>query len=407
MAKQKPRKKGVVRLIRAIIIVLVLAIAGLIGVNYFLPMLTPDSITTYDRYTVETGNIETRMSFSATLAVKKSETFTASEMTKVKALYVTSGDSVSEGDPLVLLTNGELFTAGFDGVVNEIRVNVGDWVRTFFSVVQVSDLVNLEVTMSVDEYDVKSLSVGERCIVRIISLDEDFDTTIAHINRVSSSSGTLAYYTVSCDLTVPEEVLPGMRATVIIPDQAVTNVNILPLAAIAFDEDERAYILLKGSSNSYEKQYIETGLSDGVNVEIVSGLSVGDVVYTVSGTESATAAFSLEDLYIALFGKKTVINAATGQRMDEGTFSGFTGDGTDMIDGIPMDGTSFTLRDSETMPDAAGTAEAPQNDAAAATTGEDTLSTSTQNAQNVQSVQNLVDLQNAQDEQPTDTDTEP
>ena len=110
-------------------------------------------------------------------------------------------------------------------------------------IVQVCDLVNLEVTMSVDEYDVKSLAVGQSCIVRVISLGIDFETTIAHINRVSASSGTLAYYTVACDLAVPEEVLPGMRATVIIPDQSVYGVNRLPLAALAFDEEENPYVL--------------------------------------------------------------------------------------------------------------------------------------------------------------------
>ena len=354
MAKQRPKKKGIVHLIRWIVIVVILAIAGLIGVNYFLPMLTSDSITTYNSYTVATGDIETWMSFSATMEVKKSESFTPSEMTKVKDVYVVSGDEVSEGDPLMLLTNGELFTAGFDGVVNEIRVGVGDWVREYFSIAQVSDLVNLDVTLSVDEYDIRSLSVGDSCTIKVISLDKDFDTTIAHINRVSSSAGTLAYYTVSCELAVPPEVMPGMRATVMIPDEAVIGVNTLPMDALAFDADDHAYVLQKQTDGSYEKLLIETGLSDGMRVEIVSGLQTGDVVYAVAGTQSITPAFSLEDLYIAVFGKKVVINEARGQ------MPGRTGNIPDRIDGgadDTVDGTAFIPPGMETQLDTNGTTE--------------------------------------------------
>lgn len=390
MAKQKPKKKGIVRFFRAVFILIVLAVIGLVGWNYLAPMLTTDSITLYNSYTVETGDIATEMSFSATLAVKKSETYTASEMTRVKELYVTAGDEVFEGDPLALLTNGELFTSGIDGVVNEIRVSTGDWVRPNFYIVQVCDLVNLEVTMSVDEYDVKSLEVGQRCIVRIISLGLDFETTISHINRVSSSSGTLAYYTVACDLAVPAEVLPGMRATVIIQDQSVQDVSILSMEALAFDDEEQPYVLVKNTNEEYEQRYVTTGLSDGVNVEILSGLAAGDTVYAVSGTESIKAAFSLEELYTSLVGEKVVINAARGQ------MPGGMGGARDSS----ADGSGFTMPDMETMPDM-GTA--PGTD-----TSTDTQTV--QGAQDVLDVQDLVDMQNAQDtqgEQTTQQNTEP
>ncbi len=312
MAKRKPGKKGIARFFKAAVILILLAFLGLAGWIYLTPMLTAGSVTLYDDYTVTQGDIETTLSFSAALAVKKAETHTAAEMSTVKELYVKSGDTVAQGDPLVLLSDGELFTAGFAGVVNEIRFAQGDWVRPNFTIAQVCDLENLQVTLSVDEYDVKSLAVGQSCVVRVISLGMDFETTIAHINRVSASTGTLAYYTVSCDLTVPAEVLPGMRATVAIPDQAVYQVNRLPIAALAFDEAENPYVLIRNEYGAYERRMVETGLSDGVFVEIKGGVSLGDTVYAVSGTESAKAAFTLSDLYQSLFGVKVVINEPAG-----------------------------------------------------------------------------------------------
>ena len=394
MAKQKPKKKGIVRFLRAVIIIVVLAIAGLAGASYFLPMLTTDSITTYTSYTVETGDIETMMSFSATLEVKNTESFTPGEMTKIKELYVNSGDDVSKGDPLMLFTNGELFTASFDGVVSAIRFGVGDWVREYFSVVQVSDLVNLDVTLSVDEYDIKSLAVGDPCTVKVISLDEDFATTIAHINRVSSSSGTLAYYTVSCELAVPPEVLPGMRATVMIPDQSVTGVNTLAMDALAFDAEEQAYVLRKQDDGSYEKQTVGIGLSDGLRVEITGGLQAGDVVYAVSGTESVEPDFSLEDLYIALVGKKTVINGARGQMPER------TGDVPESFtdNAGNADGMAFNPMDAEPEQD---TGRTPDTQPASPAADEQTQ-TEPQSAQPAQQP-----AESPQGGRITDTDTQP
>ena len=97
MAKHKPRKKGIARFFRAAVILILLAFLGLVGWMYLTPMLTADSVTLYDSYTVTQGDIETTLSFSATLAVKKTETHTATEMTRVKELYVESGDTVVGG----------------------------------------------------------------------------------------------------------------------------------------------------------------------------------------------------------------------------------------------------------------------------------------------------------------------
>lgn len=314
MAKRKPGKKKAARMLRAVIVVVILGVLGLVGWIYLVPTLTADSITLYESYTAETGDISTSLSFSATLEVKKSTTYTAGAMSRIKELYVVSGQEVQEGDALVLLTDGELITAGFDGVVNEMRFSVGDWVRPGVTLVQINDLVHLQVTMDVDEYDVKSLAVGQACTVSVISLGIDFETTIGHINRVSSSTGTLAYYAVTCDLTVPPEVLPGMRATVSIPSRSARGVTVLPLGALGFLEDGSAYTLQQGENGDYERQPVETGLSDGIRVEITAGVNAGDTVYAVSGTQSADAGFTLADIYRAIAGEKVVINETTFQQ---------------------------------------------------------------------------------------------
>ena len=322
MPEQKHTKRNVRKALKGLLTLLIVGVVALVGWIYLVPMITADAVTVYASYTTETGDILTNKSFSASLSVKKSETFSTSEECTVRAMYVQAGDEVKKGDQLLLLSTGDLFTASFDGVVNETRVSEGDWLWPNFQVMQVCDLEHLEVSMNVDEYDVKELSVGQECTVSVISLGVDFETVIAHINRVSQSQGTVAYYSVACDLTVPANVLPGMQATVTMPSDAVQGVTTLDMAALSFDEDKQAYVLEKQSDGTYEKTYVKTGLSDGMKVEIQSGLTAGQTVYVITGTESVQAAFSLEDIYRSIVGQSTVINDMSSRGGPGGAQSG-------------------------------------------------------------------------------------
>ncbi len=379
MPEHRIRKKALKRTLGWLLAALALAVAALTVWIVVVPMVTADAVTSYASFAVATGDIHTYKSFSATLSVKKSETFSATEAATVRELYVSSGDAVQEGDPLVLLSTGDLFTASFDGVVNEIRVKVGDWLWPNFTVVQVSDLTHLKVSMNVDEYDVEGLSLGQACTVSVISLGTDFETVIAHVNRVSQSQGTVAYYSVSCDLTVPENVLPGMQATVTLPADSVSGVTTVPAAALAFDEDRNAYVLLKDASGAYQRQTVQTGLSDGMTVEITDGLTAGQTVYAVSGTESVKASLTLADIYAFLFGKKTVVNDMSERAGGQGGFPGTAPDGTSPSGTMP-DGTSGATTGEQTAGGDAATqggtaategteAGAAGTDAATGTTG--------------------------------------
>ena len=45
--------------------------------------------------------------------------------------------------------------------------------------------------------------------IAVTALGETFDSEITHINRISASQGSTAYYTVTCEMDVTEDVLPG------------------------------------------------------------------------------------------------------------------------------------------------------------------------------------------------------
>ena len=120
----------------------------------------PRSTPVYAQYTVETGDIETSMSLSGAIELVNSESFSASERTTVQEVYVEADQTVSAGDELLRLANGETFAASIDGTVTTLNVARGDAVWPQMSLVTVADLSDLRVSTSVDEYDVRTVAAG-------------------------------------------------------------------------------------------------------------------------------------------------------------------------------------------------------------------------------------------------------
>ena len=307
---------------KRVVLLAVVAAVCLAGYSYIYPMAAGAEKTVYASYTAETGDIATTMSFSAQISAIYTETLQNSGEATVTNIYVTQDQAVEVGDKILDLSNGETLKAGIDGTVNEISVAKGDWLRRSQGLVQIVDFTQLQVSLSVDEYDVQKVCKGLPCTVTIISLGLDLETEIDHINLVSGSMGNVASYSATARLDAPENVLPGMAATVTIPDEEALGVTTLDMEALSFREDGTPYVLILQADGSYQEREVETGLSDGMRVEIVSGVEAGETVWAVTGTEAAES-FSLGKLYASLVGQTVVIREGersrdTGRSFNDG-----------------------------------------------------------------------------------------
>lgn len=304
------RKRG--RVLRRLLFFLIFA--GVLGVGYMYlaPLMQVEKTPIYSAYTVRRGSIATEKSFSASISVASSETHNnTTKATSIKEIYVSNGQEVKKGDKLMLLDTGETLKAGLDGVVTQMRFDTTDWLWNNVQLIQISDLEHLKVSLSVDEYDVRNVTAGQTCFVTIIPLGITFETKITHVDRVSASSGQVAYYTASAELDVPPNVLPGMTVSVTIPSESRADALLLDMAALAFDEERNPYVLRR-EGEGYTRVPVTTGLSDGMQVEILTGLQEGEKVWALSGTEEAESAFTLTELYKKIAGEKVVINDMTG-----------------------------------------------------------------------------------------------
>ena len=67
-----------------------------------------------------------------------------------------------------------------------------------------------------------------------------------------------SYYTVTAAVTVTDDVLPGMQATVTIPEEEAVDAVILNKEALSFDETNSAYVLMESASGEMERCLLYT-----------------------------------------------------------------------------------------------------------------------------------------------------
>jgi multidrug efflux pump subunit AcrA (membrane-fusion protein) len=83
-------------------------------------------------------------------------------------------------------------------------------------------------------------------------------------------------------------VFDGLQATVSIPGGSATNAIIVPVTAVEGIADV-GIVYLEANGGTPHKEQVKLGLNDGKNVQVLSGLSVGDTVLEyVPGAKKAS-----------------------------------------------------------------------------------------------------------------------
>ena len=132
----------------------------------------------------------------------------------------------------------------------------------------------MTVDITVDELDILSLQVGMAADISLDALPgKTYSGTITKINTYGVNSGGNTKYTVTVTLPREENMLTGMNASVKIQTAVSDTVPTVPAAAIQ-SKDGKSWLY-----TAYDEKtdtlsgltQVETGLSDGESVQILSG----------------------------------------------------------------------------------------------------------------------------------------
>ena len=244
---------------------------------------TSESIA-YSQMTAQQGDLTTYFNFDGTVRAKRSQTITAQAADTVKTVYVAQNAQVKKDDRLYKTESGLTVRAGIDGEVTGLYVHEGDVIAAGEKTAEIMDLDDLEVRLSVDEYDVAAMIPGTPIDVTVLALDRSFSGTVTSLDKNGTASGDLSYYTAYADLEDAEGVYPGMQVSAKVLRSQALGATILKTDAIQFDDYNRPYVLMySADGKDTVRVSVGVGVSDGVYCEITEGLKPGDTVLVPSG----------------------------------------------------------------------------------------------------------------------------
>ena len=182
-----------------------------------------------------------------------------------------------------------LIRSTISGVILDIPVKVGNSVilsNTFndgTTIATVANMNDLIFRGNIDETEVGQLVSGMNMKITIGALqDLKFDAALEYISpKAVESNGTNQFeIKAAVKLTEGGKIRSGYSANAEIILAKADKVLTIPESAIEFSGDSTFVYVIKGEGKkkNYNRTYVETGLSDGVNIEIKKGITDKDKV---------------------------------------------------------------------------------------------------------------------------------
>lgn len=140
----------------------------------------------------------------------------------------------------------------------------------------------MTLCIQVDEQDIAKIALGQTALIKLDALrGETFTGYVTQIGTSGESSGGSGKFTVELTLPRSENMLSGMNATASIAMDDTRTALCIPVAALN-EDGSKTYVYTSLNADSGElgnPVYVETGISDGENVQILSGLEDGQTYY--------------------------------------------------------------------------------------------------------------------------------
>ena len=182
-----------------------------------------------------------------------------------------------------------LIRSTISGVILDIPVKVGNSVilsNTFndgTTIATVANMNDLIFRGNIDETEVGQLVNGMNMKITIGALqDLKFDASLEYISPKAVESNGANQFEIKAAVKLSEgsKIRSGYSANAEIVLARADKVLCIPESAIEFSGDSTFVYVIKGEGKdkTYDRTYVETGLSDGVNIEIKKGITAKDKV---------------------------------------------------------------------------------------------------------------------------------
>lgn len=173
-----------------------------------------------------------------------------------------------------------------EGMILDIPVKEGTFIieSNMFNegttIATVADMGEMVFEGRVDESEVGRIAVGMDLILSVGAIEsEQFDAELEFISPKGEDDQGAVKFDIRAAITLKESsfLRAGYSATADIVLEKRDQVMAIREGNLFF-EDGRTFVDLMVGEQQFERREVQTGLSDGINIEILDGLSEGDKI---------------------------------------------------------------------------------------------------------------------------------
>lgn len=140
----------------------------------------------------------------------------------------------------------------------------------------------MTLTIILDERDLSKITLGQEARVKVAALGgKIFDATVTAIGTRGNNNGGNSKFAVELTLARGDQMLPSMSATASITHSTTEGAQMIPVAAL-YEDGSKTIVYTAYNAQTGELSdpvSVELGVSDGIHVQILSGLEAGETYY--------------------------------------------------------------------------------------------------------------------------------
>ncbi|MFI2742022.1 efflux RND transporter periplasmic adaptor subunit [Zhouia sp. PK063] len=184
------------------------------------------------------------------------------------------------------------------GTILEIPVKEGDQViesnnfNDGTTIATIADLSKMIFEGQVDEAEVAKLKIGMPLIINLGALqEEEFDAKLKFIAPKGEEDQGAVQFKVKGDVDVSggQFIRAGYSANASIIIEKKDSVSAIKEALVQYDKKtKQPYVEVETGENTFERKDIKTGISDGIYIEVLSGLTKDDKIKVWNKTADDT-----------------------------------------------------------------------------------------------------------------------
>jgi HlyD family secretion protein len=178
------------------------------------------------------------------------------------------------------------------GMVLDVPVEVGFSViesNTFndgTTIASVADMGDMIFEGKIDETEVGKIKEGMPLILTVGAIDDaSFSAVLEHISPKGVEENGAIQFEIKANVELKKDqfIRAGYSANAKVVLDRTDSVMAIPESILQFEGDS-SYVEVETAPQQFEKRFIKTGLSDGINVEVKSGLTMEDKIKKPSGS---------------------------------------------------------------------------------------------------------------------------